>query len=158
MASPDSKSLDSKFTNNRRFSFEWGEPQVDTLEGEVAVDTFSVVEMTGFEALSKPFNFELILVSYKGDVDFKTMLSNPATLKIYAPDGTKGTAYHGEMSEFEQLQKVNDLFFYRAVLVPRLRRLDRYRTSDVFLNDKKTLDILDTVIKASDLTSSDYEK
>ena len=143
-------SLDSKLnTANRRFSFEGG---------GLSADTFAVVEMSGLEALSKPFSFELILVSENDSVNFDAMLSNQATLKIYASGGTEGTPYHGVLSEFEQLQQVDQLVFYKAVLVPRLRRLGLYRTSDVFLDDQKIPDVLDKVIKASGLTSSDYEK
>ena len=143
-------SLDSKLTTaNRRFSF---------TGGGLTEATFTVVEMTGFEALSKPFNFELILVSNTTDVNFDAMLSNPATLTIYTPGGTEGAPYHGVLSEFEQLQEVDTLVFYKAVLVPRIQRLSLYRTSDVFLNDQKIPDVLDTVIKASGLTSGDYEK
>ena len=147
-------SLDSELNAaNRRFTF---------TGGGLADGTFSVVEMTGFEALSKPFNFELILVSHKVDVNFDDMLSNPATLIICTPDGTPDgknkTPYHGVLSEFEQLQEVDTLVFYKAVLVPRLQRLSLYRTSDVFLNDQTIPDVLDTVILASGLNSSDYVK
>ena len=143
-------SLDSKLnTANRRFSFQGG---------GLAADTFAVVEMSGFEALSKPFNFEVILVSDNDAVNFDAMLSNQATLKIYASGETLETPYHGVLSEFEQLQQVDQLVFYKAVLVPRLGRVGLYRTSDVFLDDQKIPDVLDKVIKASGLTSSDYDK
>ena len=142
--------LDSTLnTANRRFSFQGG---------GLAADTFAVVEMSGFEALSEPFNFEVILVSDNNAVNFDAMLSNQATLKIFASGGTEGTPYHGVLSEFEQLQQVGQLVFYKAVLVPRLRRLGLYRTSDVFLDDQKIPDVLDKVIKASGLISTDYEQ
>ncbi len=134
---------------NRRFSFK---------SAAFAEDKFSVVRVDGTEAISKDFNFELILVSDDGEVDFANMLANPATFTLYAVGGTDGHAYHGVLSEFEQLHQAGALVFYRAVLSSKLHKMTLYRTSDVFLNDQTIPDVLDAVFKSNQLTSADYRK
>jgi type VI secretion system VgrG family protein len=143
-------SLDKNLNaGNRRFSF---------ASKAYAADKFSVVKMEGFEAISASFSFELTLVSDDVSVDFEKMLSNPATFTFYAAGGNMETPYHGVLSEFEQLHQAGALVFYRAVLAPRLQRLNLYRTSDVHLNDKTIPDILEAVIKDSGFTSADFEQ
>jgi type VI secretion system VgrG family protein len=143
-------SLDKNLNaGNKRFSF---------ASKAYGADKFSVVKMEGFEAISANFSFELVLVSDDASVDFDKMLSNPATFTLYAAGGNMATPYHGVLSEFEQLHQAGDLVFYRAVLAPRLQRLNLYRTSDVHLNDQTIPEILEAVIKDSGLTSADYEK
>ena len=132
-------SLDKNLNaGNKRFSF---------ASKAYAADKFSVVKMEGYEAISANFSFELTLVSDDVSIDFEKMLSNPATFTLYAAGGNMETPYHGVVSEFEQLHKVDDLVFYRAVLAPRLQRLNLYRTSDVHLNDKTIPEILAAVVK-----------
>lgn len=143
-------SLDKNLNaGNKRFSF---------ASKAFPADKFSVVKMEGYEAISANFSFELTLVSDDTKIDFETMLSNPATFTLYAAGGNMDTPYHGVLSEFEQLHKVDDLVFYRAVLAPRLQRLNLYRTSDVHLNDKTIPEILAAVVKDSGLTSADFEQ
>lgn len=120
-------------------------------------DKFAVVEMQGYEALSKPFRFTLTLVSDDAIIDFEKMLSNPATFRIYAPDGTDPVPYHGVLEEFDQLHRADGYIFYRAVLVPRLWRLSLYRISEVYLNEKSIPDTLEAVLKNGRLTTADYE-
>lgn len=120
-------------------------------------DKFAVVEMQGYEALSKPFRFTLTLVSDDATIDFEKMLSNPATFRIYAPDGTDPVPYHGVLEEFDQLHRADGYIFYRAVLVPRLWRLSLYRISEVYLNEKSIPDTLEAVLKNGRLTTADYE-
>lgn len=118
--------------------------------------SFDVVNLKGFEGISKSFRFDLILMSRKADVDFDAMLVNPAELNIFAPNSTESTPYFGELSVFEQLQQVGDIVFYRATLVPRLERLGRGRTSDVYLGDQTIPQVLDVVLEAGSLMSKDF--
>lgn len=143
-------SLDKNLNaGNKRFSFS---------SKAYPTDKFSVVKMEGYEAISASFSFELTLVSDDTAIDFEKMLSNPATFTLYAAGGNMETPYHGVLSEFEQLHQAGDLVFYRAVLAPRLQRLNLYRTSDVHLNDQTIPEILEAVIKDSGLTSADFEQ
>ncbi|TDV28732.1 type VI secretion system secreted protein VgrG [Paraburkholderia caballeronis] len=142
MASPSGTTL-----ANRRFEF---------TSAAFGDDKFAVVEMEGFEAVSRPFRFTLTLVSGDASIDFDTMLNHPATFAIYGPDGTMRTPYHGVLAEFEQLHRADGYVFYRAVLVPRLWRLSLYRISEVYLNEQTIPTILEGVLKNGRLTSADY--
>ena len=141
-------SLSNRLFANKRFDFNskaFGESK------------FAVVTMEGFEAISQPFRFTLTLVSDDASIDFDTMLQNPATFRIYAPDGASSTPYHGILAEFDQLHRADGYVFYRAVLVPHLWRLSQYRISEVYLNEQSISTTLEAVLKNGRLTSADYE-
>jgi type VI secretion system secreted protein VgrG len=137
-----------KLAANRRFEF---------ASTAFPADKFAVVEMEGFEAISRPFRFSLTLVTDDADVDFDAMLGNPAVMHIHAPDGRLAVPYHGVLSEFEQLHAANGYFFYRAVLVPRLWQLSLYRISEAYLNEQTIPQILESVLRGSRLLAADYE-
>jgi type VI secretion system secreted protein VgrG len=141
-------SLASRLGNNKRFEF---------VSKEFDAGKFSVVNMRGDEAISKPFRFVLTLVSDDADVDMKKMLKSAATFSIFSPDGKTVTPYHGVLAEFEQLHQAGGYVFYQAVLVPRLWRLSLYRISEVYLNEQSIPDILENVLKDGRLSTSDYE-
>jgi type VI secretion system VgrG family protein len=142
-------SLDKNLAKSKRFAFS---------SSAHAADKFSVVTMSGFEAISKNFSFDLILVSDDDKIDFADMLSNPAKFEIFSPDGKSSTPYHGVLSEFEQLHQAGLHVFYRAVLAPKMHRLEQYRTSEVYLNDQTIPHILETVLKHGGLKPGDFEK
>ena len=144
-------SLDKNLDNSksRRFAFK---------SSAYDEHKFSVVTMSGFEAISKNYSFDLILVSDDEKIDFGAMLSNPATFEIFSADGENSTPYHGVLSEFEQLHKADIHVFYRAVLTPKMQRLSLYRTSEVYLNDQTIPDILETVLKHGGLNLGEFEK
>ena len=141
-------SLTHKITANKRFEFSSAAYGGD--------NPFDLVSLEGYEAISRPFRFELVLVSDNPDVDFDAMLRQPASLRIYAPDGAGHLPYHGILAEFEQLHRADGYVFYRAVLVPRLWRLSLFRVSDVFLDEQNIPGIIESVFKGSRLSSADY--
>ena len=122
-----------------------------------AADKFDVVNLEGFEAINRPYRFSLTLVSDDAQIDFNKILQNAATLCIYSPDGSQEVPYHGIIAEFEQMQKVGNYVYYRAVLVPRLWRLSLYQITEVYLNEQTVPDILEKVLKGSQLSSRDYQ-
>jgi type VI secretion system secreted protein VgrG len=141
-------SLADRLLANKRFEF-----------SSVAFgsDKFAVVEMEGFEAISRPFRFTLTLVSDDASIDFDTMLRNPASFVIYSPDGRESTPYHGVLAEFDQLHRADGYVFYRVVLVPRLWRLSMYRISEAYLGEQPITTTLETVLRNGQLSSADYE-
>ena len=122
-------------------------------------DTFAVVRLSGFEAISRPYRFELILVSDDARLDLAKVLAADAILRILAPDDdTRATPYAGMLAEFDQLHQAGGLTFYRAVLVPRLWRLSMYRNSEVYLHEQTVVDIVEGILKSARLNpGSDYE-
>ncbi|MBC7718889.1 MAG: type VI secretion system tip protein VgrG, partial [Chitinophagaceae bacterium] len=133
---------------NRRFSF---------TSNKFADNAFAVVNMTGVEMLSTTFRFEVILACDADDIDFKKILTSLVTLTIFAPGATQGAAYKGMLQQFDQLQKAGGVVFYRAVLVPRVARLARYRTSDVYLDSQTVPQILVALLESSGFSALDYE-
>ena len=139
----------NKLNANKRFEF------ISTAYADA--DKFAVVNMTGFEAISKPFSFTLTLVSNDANINFENMLANQATFRIFAPDGASSTPYHGVLAEFEQLQKSDGYVFYKAILVPRLWRLSLYQLSDVYL-ELSVLDIIKKVLEKIQInTEKDFQ-
>ena len=115
-------------------------------------DTFAVVRMSGFEALSRLYRFELILVSDDARLDLAKVLRADAMLRILAPnDAMRATPYAGMLAEFDQLHQAGGFTFYRAVLVPRLWRLSMYRNSEVYLHEQTVVDIVESILKGAKL-------
>ncbi len=117
-------------------------------------DTFSVVKFKGTEGISRLYEFDITLASDDGEIDLKGVVQNPATLTIKG--GDQDLPIHGAVSQFEQLQVVKGHFFYRALLVPRLRQASLYHENQLFL-DKKVPDIIEEILKQAGLTTQDYE-
>lgn len=141
-------SLSSRLMSNKRFEF------VSTAFDR---DKFAVVNMQGFESLSKTFRFTLTLVTDDATIDFDQMLQNPATFSIFAPDGGGAVPYHGVLAGFDQLHRADGYVFYRAVLVPHLWRLSLYRVSEVYLNEQTIPSIIEGLLKGARLPASAFE-
>jgi len=142
-------SLLSRLDINKRFEF-----SCSAFRGE---DKFSVVNMEGYESVSRPFRFTLTLVTDDPAIDFDTVLQATCTFRIFAPDTSLVAPYHGVLAEFEQMHQANGYYFYRAVLVPRLWRLSLYRVSEVYLNEQTIPQIMAAIFKDSRLGNADYE-
>ena len=120
---------------------------------------FSVIELEGVEALSRPFRFTLTLVAHDRDIDLRKVLQNIATLRIYSADGKRATPYHGMLAEFHQMHEIDGNVFYQAVLVPRLWQLSMWHISEVYLNEKSIPDIISDVLKDGRLSQGqDFEQ
>lgn len=141
--------LANKLGTDKRFEFQ---------SKAFGKDKFAVVEMEGFEAISKPFQFTLTLVTDDADIDFDTMLRMPATFSIFSQDGKREVPYHGVLAGFEQLHRVDGYVFYRAILVPRLWKLSQFRISEVYLNEQTIPAIVESILHSVQLASgTDYE-
>jgi type VI secretion system VgrG family protein len=141
--------ISQRLPSDRRFEF---------TSTACASDTFAVVRMSGFEAICKPYRFELVLVSDDAQLDLARVLAAKAELRILAPDGSRqATPYAGVLAEFDQLHQAGGFTFYRAVLVPRLWQLSLYRNSEVYLHEQTIPEIVESLLKAAKLRpGSDY--
>lgn len=134
---------DRLLSANRRFDFR---------SDACADDTFAVVRMSGHEAISRPYRFELVLVSDDARLDLDAVLAASAHFKILAPDdSSRATPYAGMLAEFDQLHQVGGFTFYRAVLVPRLWQLSLYRNSEVYLHEQTIPEIIEGLLKGARL-------
>ena len=99
-------------------------------------ETFGVVMFKGFEAISRPYEFDIMLVTDDPDIDMDRIMGDTVHFVIHASDDD--VSYNGVLSRFDQLHETNGYYFYRAILVPRLWWLTMNRNNQVFI--KKSLD------------------
>ncbi len=114
-------------------------------------ETFSVVRFFGHEGLSRLYELTVELVCEQRDVDIARVLHNPACFTIKRDKGD--LPYHGILQRFGQHHEFDGLYFYRAVLAPRLWWLTLTQRQTVFL-DKDIRDILLAVLTAGGLPSN----
>ncbi len=96
-------------------------------------ETFSVVSFKGVEAISKPYEFEIELVSEKTDIDPLEVLENPAKFTIHRDEGDN-VDFNGILMQFEETREFHGYLFFRAVLAPKLWWLSLTHHNQVFLN------------------------
>jgi len=95
-------------------------------------ETFAVIQFKGYEALSKPYDFEILLVSSIIDIDLGDVLQASAVFTIHRGENDD-VIYNGIMAEFEQLNEFNGYVYYKARLVPKLWWLNLTKHNQVFL-------------------------
>jgi len=104
-------------------------------------NTLVVTRLTGEERLSRPFRFELDLMSRDARIDLEKVLYAPARLGLEASTHKEGRAFrwfHGALESLTELDHTHGLTRYRAVLQPDLWRLSQYSRCRIF--QKKTID------------------
>jgi len=89
-----------------------------------------VLEFHGHEAISKPYRFELELVSERPDLDLESLLHQSAFLAFTASGG----GIHGQVYRAAQGESGKRLTRYRLVLVPRLAYLTHRTNQRIFQN------------------------
>ena len=117
-------------------------------------DVFYVVRFTGEEGLSQLFHFTIDLLAETPDLDLEDLIQKQAVLTIHGD--ADDMAVHGVTAGMEQRQGGKGLYFYRAVLVPKLSWLTLVHHNQVFL-DQTVDQIIESVLKDGGLTGADYE-
>ena len=69
-------------------------------------DTFAVVHFKGSEALSKPYEFEIMLVTEQSEIDLNSVLQQPASFTFHRETGGD-VIWNGIVAQFEQLHNFN---------------------------------------------------
>jgi len=114
------------------------------------IDTlFVATSVTGFEALSRPFCFDLTLKAEKDDIDFGDLLGASATIKVDLPEQSE-RVWNGILTRFAQTRQDDEFTYYEATLEPALVRLGMRSGFRVF-QDQKVDDIVAELLK--DLTT-----
>ena len=120
----------------------------------LGAETFRVVRFEGTEAISRPYRFEVELVSDDPEVAFEDVIDKPATLTMYRGDDP--SEVDGIIVDFEQSHEAGGQsefrYAYRAVLVPRLWRLGLSFQSRIFQN----LTVEEIISKILDDAGVDY--
>lgn len=95
------------------------------------VDAFRVLGFEGEEAISRPYRFEIDLVSRHPDLDVHAALSATARLRIDLIDEAK--TVNGILASFEHVGPgTSGIYYYRAVLVPRIWLLGLSRQTQLY--------------------------
>lgn len=93
-------------------------------------DTFAVFRMSGREAISELFRFEVDMVSDDPDIALDALAGKDATLTITRLEQTRRV--HGMLESIELTGSTpQSQYVYRAVLVPRLQRLALTRQNQI---------------------------
>lgn len=118
-------------------------------------DAFEVVRFSGVEGLSRPYEFDILLMSSKNSLDLTSLVQNPATFSMKLEQGE--LPFHGIPALFELQSAFQGRTFYRAVLVPKLWWLTLTRHNQIFL-DKDIQTFLTDALKDGGLNEgADFE-
>lgn len=109
--------------------------------------------LTGKEAVSQPYFFELDLVSLDRDIDGEQLLRSPMHVEIDLPDG-RTRSIHGIVRRFVQKGRDEELIAYKAEIVPWLWFLSLAQDCRIF-QDLDVLEIVEAVFKEQGY--SDFE-
>ena len=116
--------------------------RVDTVLGP---DVLLLAGFTGTEAVSRPFAFQLDLLSENASIDPASVLRTHATITVELRSGD-ARSIDGIVNRFIQLGAHGDLTHYRAEVVPWLWFLSLSRDCKIF-QDKTVLEIIEAVFK-----------
>jgi type VI secretion system secreted protein VgrG len=116
-------------------------------------DALLLTGFRGTEAVSRPFSFQLDLMSENTAIDASAVLREGACVTVKLKDDSERNI-HGVVNRFVQLGTEGDLAFYRAEIVPWLWFLSLSRDCRIFQN-KSVLEIIEEVF--TNLGCTDYE-
>ena len=117
-------------------------------------DTFQVVDLSGAEAISQAFAYDLQLSSTSASIDFSQILGQPAAITISLPSGTP-QYFHGIVTSFRQgAQETTGSTTYYARLEPWFALLRMNVQQRIFQN-QSALQIVKSIF--SDLNLSDFK-
>lgn len=116
-------------------------------------DELVLRSLTGREAISEPFAYQLELLSTDASIDFKKLIGESVTVKLLLADNS-ARWFDGIVSRFAQHEFSEGLAVYRATLVPWLWLLTRRVNCRIF-QEKSVPDILKLVF--DELGGYDYE-
>lgn len=112
-----------------------------------------VVNVSGFEALSRLYRYEFEVVHSKADIDASKVIGDGAKIE-FGPAGAPTRTVHGLVTEFSFFKWDNTLAWYRGVIQPRVFDVGLTRRSRVFL-DKTLGEIIEEVLQGHGFSSSD---
>ncbi|MDT4289900.1 type VI secretion system tip protein VgrG [Methylomonas sp. MO1] len=107
-------------------------------------DTFVLYRMTGKEQLSSLFEYELELLSENGDIDLQTVLGTSITVKLQLDNGAL-RPFNGIVTQINQFGMLGDLYFYRAIVHPKVWLLTQASNCRVLSPSPATKNVPDMV-------------
>ncbi|MGH8137961.1 MAG: type VI secretion system Vgr family protein [Steroidobacteraceae bacterium] len=129
------------------------ESRVFELKTPLGKDVLLLRKMSGLEAMSQPFEWDLDLISEDGDIDPDKILGKSVSVDLTLPNG-KQRFFHGVVSEFSLGGWLQNYHRYRAVVRPWFWLLTRTADCRIF-QELSVPQIFEEVVKAYKFT--DYE-
>lgn len=120
----------------------------------LAADKLVLASLTGEEAMSSPYRFQLEMLSLDHGVDPATILRKPVSVALDLPGG-RVRHFHGIVSRFAHRGRRDDVSHYSADVVPTLWLLSLTRDNRIFQN-KTVPDILKQVLSDAGITDVSY--
>jgi type VI secretion system secreted protein VgrG len=114
-----------KFTQENRFI---------SLTTPLGDDVLLLTGFTGHEGISRPFAFNLDVLSEKKDVSFSDIVGQKVSVKVELSDGTAERYFNGYVSRFAQSQTDPRFTHYQMEVVPWLWFLTRNADCRIFQN------------------------
>lgn len=87
-----------------------------------------VLSFSGHESISRPYAFDVVLVSERPDLDLERLLHQPAFLGFAAD----GAGIHGHVHAISQGETLKRLTYYNLTLVPQLAYLQHRSQQRIF--------------------------
>ena len=113
---------------------------INTSLGE---DVLLITSFSGAEGISRPFHFEVNMVSEQENLAFDSVVGENATVRVTLPDGTE-RYFNGYVANFTQGGRDHDFVYYHAELVPWLWFLTQTSDCRIF-QDKTVPDIIEQI-------------
>ncbi|BAQ83659.1 type VI secretion system Vgr family protein [Pseudomonas sp. St29] len=120
-----------------------------TLEGRP--HDFQVLGLQGRERISRPFAFDLELVSERSNLDLDALLHTPAFLQLAAD----GSGIHGQIQRIAQGDRGRRLSHYQITLGPRLAYLGQRINQRIFQH-LSVPQIIARVLEEHGILGNDY--
>lgn len=97
-------------------------------------DVLLLETLSGVESISRPFHFELGLLSEDPEIDFTKIVGQPITITLDLHGANEPRYLHGHIRSFTQLRNRDGFAHYRAELVPWLWFLTQTTDCRIFQN------------------------
>jgi type VI secretion system secreted protein VgrG len=116
----------------------------------LGTDVLLLENLTGVEAISRPFDFRLEMLSLNDSIQAKELIRQPVYVEIDLASGEQ-RVIHGRVSHFIQRGRRHVVTQYYAVVRPWLWFLSLWKDCKIFQNMSVT-DIVEQVFKAHSFT------
>ena len=122
----------------------------------IDADDLIAHKISGGESLGRLFEYEVIAISARGDINFDELLSKHLTIVLEVVDGRSARKRYidGRVSQVSLIGTVGDYYRYRIVLRPWLWMLTRTADCRIF-QEKTAREIIEEVF--SDQSDTDFE-
>ena len=125
-----------------------------TFKVEGISEALRVLDFSGDEAISQPFNFQLEIASEEGELNFADIIGKHALLTCHGPDDIERYA-NGIISRIEQLTSGRRFTTYQLELVPQIALLGYRYNSRIFQN-LTVQDIIQQVLNDASIPGDQY--